>query len=42
MPFVQDGLLLVLSIKGELDNTHYSHAICTTIREPLSALSPIA
>ena len=23
----KDGLLLVLSIKGELDNAHYSHAI---------------
>ena len=37
MPF---GVLLVLSIKGELDNAHYSHAMCTTIREPLPALSP--
>ena len=36
----KDGLLLVLSIKGELDNAHYSHAMCTTIREPLPALSP--
>ena len=23
----KDGLLLVLSIKGELDNAHYSHAV---------------
>ena len=36
----KDGLLLVLSIKRELDNAHYSHAMCTTIREPLPALSP--
>ena len=36
----KDGLLLVLSIKGELDNAHYSHAMCTTIRESLPALSP--
>ena len=35
----KDGLLLVLSIiKGEFDNAHYSHAMCTTIREPLPAL----
>ena len=24
MPFCKDGLLLVLSIKGELDNAHYT------------------
>ena len=35
----KDGLLLVLSIKGELDNAHYSHAMCTIIREPLPTLS---
>ena len=26
----KDGLLLVLSIKGELDKVHYSHAIMCT------------
>ena len=36
----KEVLLLVLSIKGELDNAHYSHAMCTTIPEPLPALSP--
>ena len=36
----KDDLLLMLSIKGELDNAHYSQAMCTTIREPLPALSP--
>ena len=36
----KDGLLLVLSINGGLDNAHYSHTMYTTIREPLPALSP--
>ena len=40
MTLCKDGLLLVLSSKRELDNAHYSHAMCTTIREPLPALSP--
>ena len=39
MPLCKDGLLLVLSIKGKFDNVHYSHAMCTTIREPLPTLS---
>ena len=40
MLFVQNCLLLVLSIKEEIDNAYYSHAMCNIIREPLPALSP--
>ena len=35
------GLLLVLGIKGELDNAHYSHSImCTTGAAARTAPSP--